>query len=1333
MQKNPTHSIWAICRTLLVIAVLVIQTVKAASVPPKTQGGTQAENLVVGRLFYASYDEGIDADFAKGNPKGESALSPLFLPGVQGNAIVVGGEPGEKQEAITKDNVAQKTPGRNVYYDAAGNIDLHEGSISLWLKPLDWDGSDAGFNTFVHLSHKNDLFLLYKNLSVEQLSFYLEEDNEQGKSMVETVYSIAKWKRGQWHHVVFTWTNLETSLYINGRLVATRKIKIPFRGFDAKRLSIGPGGGWAGSYMGKTLIDEVEIHKNILTQEKITASYQKYAKFSEAFPDFISLGANTVKVDGKIAPFEYSFEGRGLYDLQGFLSLHEGTHFLSYDDKTFYVAARLPLTNSEQNELPRIKLFLLTSGEDRYEIEIGKEGVVALTKNGQKIDAGDAVMAAVSSENSELLFEAQIPFSVLGLSEAPKVGEQWRFNMGVIFPWGEKEVTTAGTLGDMNEYGRYSVIEFNPSAPALRISGFYHAAKKWNEMRVEASRVPAGDAVEMAASSDNTLMYGIRNLKHTLFSKGKSTPYEVPESPFFQNLRDFTLDAMSVTLVKPDGTTTPLYRNSFAYRDKVTPLKVSFLYTLDRKRLSISVEKMAAGSLQVRFVTPDGKEVWRERSPLDLKTRYSDIVFDLDFQKLPPGDYKVFVDHVDDKGKEVEVFSQDYRIPGPDSLAFKPYVDPEADKVPAPWTSPVLRDQTVEVWGREYDFSAGVLARQLTSQNHPILSQPIGIRCNGKLLQPGEGVTWGEKKQEATAVSLQKTIPYDLFDIRTDIKVYFDGYCQVAMAFNPKESTPIIRSLSLEIPLKSDYAELFRDGKSFLAGGSQAGAVQSRMAVNLTDSPFFWIGNEKAGFNWGARNLKGWHNRNHAQDMEIIQEGGETILRLNFVDSPLRFRDERTIHFSFTLTPTRPLDPAYARTRMRRDYGLTSFPWRYFAMPEYENARKEEIDSRAAKVKELYYYLGFMFTSPFHPDWAFFEEEWLDLRPSKAYGDIVGDRIPGVTEFAYTSGSLNSPTFRNWILNTYAKFVEENAKKPLNPKAKSYYFDTGLALNRSINKHQEDTSWTDGFGQKFDSLLLEEYREMALNIYRMIKRADPDSHIMYHQGWYRYAPLQHFTDNLLGGEGVEVEVGNRGNYFDLLTPEVFRATFSPQIWGARMTFLDMTIRMLSQARPEKFARLDIWEEEIAGALKHSYGYCLLHDVDIDDDSRESLPIQQVIWDAQDALGWDAKTRFFPYWDKSGPIRRVSPDSPRVMASAYTHEGNLLLVVLNDTPENQTVSLELNLDALGVQAGIPGKDVWTTKAAVQPLEKHWTQEFKPRELKMILWKAPKEVAAKDAAG
>lgn len=1331
MKKIHTHSLLSICRILLVVVALSMPSAKAASAPPKSQG--EAGNLVAGRLFYASYDEGIDADFAIGNPKGESYLPPIFLPGVQGQAIVVGGEPDEKQVTITKENISQKTPGRNVYYEAAGNIDLRGGSMSFWLKPLDWDGSDAGLNTLVHLGHKNNLFLFYKNLSAEQLSFYLEEDNEHGKSMTETVYSIAKWKRGQWHHVVFTWTNQETSLYIDGRLVSTRKIKVPFRGFDAKRLSIGPGGSWERNYMGKSLMDEVEIYKNVFTQEEVTARYRKHAKFSTAFPEFISLGAHTVNVDGKIAPFEYSFEGRGLYDLQGFLSLHEGAHFLSYDDQNFYVATRLPLVDPDQKALPHIKLFLLTASGDRHEINIGQEGGVTLTKNGQKMTTGDAVTTVISSENSELLVEARIPFSALGLEEAPKAGEQWRFNMGLIFPWGEKEVTTAGTLGDMKEEVRYSLIEFNPSAPALRISGFLNADKKQNETRVEVSRVSAGDSVGMTANSDNTLMYGIRNLKHTLFSKDKSTPYEVQQSPFFQNLRDFSLEEMSVTLTKSDGTTTPLYRNSFSYRDKVTPLKVSFLYTLERKRLSLSVEKMAEGLLQVRFVTPEGKEVWRTRSALDLQTRYSEVNFDLDFQKLPPGDYKVFVDHVDPKGKEVEVFSQDYRIPGPDSLALKPYVNPDADTVPAPWTSPILKDQSVEIWGRVYDFSTGVLARQLTSQNHPLLAQPIGLRCNGELLQPEESLSWGEQKQEATVVSLQKTLTYDLFDIHTDIKVFFDGYCQVAMTFKPKESTPIIRSLSLEIPLKSDNAELFRDGKSFLAGGSQAGAVQSRMDVNLTDSPFFWIGNEKAGFNWGARNLKGWHNRNHAQDMEIVQDGEETILRLNFVDSPLRLRDERTIHFSFILTPTRPRDSAYARTRMRRDYGLCAFAWRYFAMPEYENARKEEIDSRAAKVKELYYYLGFMFTSPFHPDWAFFEEEWLDLKPSKAYGDIVGDRIPGVTEFAYTSGSLNSPTFRNWVLNTYAAFVEQNAAKPINPKAKSYYFDTGLALNHSKNKHQEDTSWTDGFGQKFDSLLLEEYREMALNIYRMIKRADPNSHIIYHQGWYRFAPLQHFTDNLLGGEGVEVEVGNRGNYFDLLTPEVFRATFSPDIWGTRMTFLDMTIRMLSQARPEKFARLNIWDEEIAGALKHSYGYCLLHDVDIDDDSRESLPVQNVIWEAQDALGWDARTKFFPYWDKAGPIRRLSPDSPRVMASAYTHEGNLLLIVLNDTPENQTVALELDLDALGVKAGLPGQDVWSPKAAAPPLEKHWKQEFKPRELKMILWKVPQESAAKDPAG
>lgn len=81
-----------------------------ASQPLESRENGASESPQAQRLFYVSYDNGIDADFAKGNPKGESHLPPEFLPGVQGNAIVVGGEPRDKNLAITKENTFQKHP-----------------------------------------------------------------------------------------------------------------------------------------------------------------------------------------------------------------------------------------------------------------------------------------------------------------------------------------------------------------------------------------------------------------------------------------------------------------------------------------------------------------------------------------------------------------------------------------------------------------------------------------------------------------------------------------------------------------------------------------------------------------------------------------------------------------------------------------------------------------------------------------------------------------------------------------------------------------------------------------------------------------------------------------------------------------------------------------------------------------------------------------------------------------------------------------------------------------------------------------------------------------------
>ena len=93
--------------------------------------------------------------------------------------------------------------------------------------------------------------------------------------------------------------------------------------------------------------------------------------------------------------------------------------------------------------------------------------------------------------------------------------------------------------------------------------------------------------------------------------------------------------------------------------------------------------------------------------------------------------------------------------------------------------------------------------------------------------------------------------------------------------------------------------------------------------------------------------------------------------------------------------------------------------------------------------------------------------------------------------------------------------------------------------------------------------------------------------------------------------------------------------------------------------------------------------------------------------------------FHPYWRADSGVAQVSPGSERVLASAHSREGNLLLAVLNDTDEPQEITLALDLDKLGVAAGAEGSDVWEPERSYV-LSPTWRDTVPPRGFRMILW-------------
>jgi len=85
-----------------------------------------------GLTFYASYDDGLDADEAAGDATGTAEGNPEFAEGHSGRGLVVGDLDGSA----------------GVRYATASNFNFVRGTISMWVQPLNWRGDDAENHLF---------------------------------------------------------------------------------------------------------------------------------------------------------------------------------------------------------------------------------------------------------------------------------------------------------------------------------------------------------------------------------------------------------------------------------------------------------------------------------------------------------------------------------------------------------------------------------------------------------------------------------------------------------------------------------------------------------------------------------------------------------------------------------------------------------------------------------------------------------------------------------------------------------------------------------------------------------------------------------------------------------------------------------------------------------------------------------------------------------------------------------------------------------------------------------------------------------------------------------
>ncbi len=206
-----------------------------------------------GLLFHASFDDTVVGQGMCGPVSPDHTLGPEpeFAPGRFGQALVCG----------------HTLP--IIHYPTEGNLLPESGTVSLWVCPQNWAGTDGNFHSFFESGGQDSntgWLVLYKYYQFSWLLLrYAVGNSDVGMAKA----AATDWQPGQWHHLAATWSRDAMAVYVDGELAGEALDPHVFPAV-AETFKLGDDG-WHLPHEGaRTLLDEVRIYAYPLDAERIS-------------------------------------------------------------------------------------------------------------------------------------------------------------------------------------------------------------------------------------------------------------------------------------------------------------------------------------------------------------------------------------------------------------------------------------------------------------------------------------------------------------------------------------------------------------------------------------------------------------------------------------------------------------------------------------------------------------------------------------------------------------------------------------------------------------------------------------------------------------------------------------------------------------------------------------------------------------------------------------------------------------------------------------------------------------------------------------------------------
>ena len=1257
-------------------------------------------------MFQVSYDNNFAAAKAGGDETGDpgilvdyESLNYLLKQGLQGKALQAGVSTDGKKKYFCK-------------YNATNNIAKESGTVTFWLKPQNWDGKNnkPGRN-FFSASGQKSILLIYKFPGAKNMFFLLgpnEKDDNQNWKYTIAEANISDWKVGQWHFICASWNKELLKLYIDGELKSAINLKSPcpnpFETITVGSLS------WPNEE-GETLVDELKIYSEPVNGQIIKDEWEKQrTKIDNNDRPLITLGRSPAAVDGQIRQGEYAFASTGFYNILGRYANTQSKYFLSYDDKNLYVGMSSPVPDEGLKSDAAVRDSAVWE-DDSIEIYINPEinkgisyhfifnskGVLYDAMNDNAVwNAPDfPVVNKINDKN--WIFEAAIPLDILGLKNP--VNKSCLINICRSFAKYKKWTCSSPCRGSYNDVKSFSEITFSPKSFQLDIESLGELGNGNADVCITLKSMERDKATVKLDLSANKSSVATLNQSYEV-GAGKDIKVEMKKDKFSRNgnfKAELSLDSVG-----------NVYKGDFSFC-RIIPFEVSFIYTKIKDRImNIAVrhlqEPLPGEFIMVTFFdSKESKVLQKKQNPGGLSYQIP-----VDISKLPPGPYTIKTSYLNSIGDTLFEYIQPFN--NPDS---KPVWENNnigiSDRVPPPWTPMKVTGSAVSCWGHNYIFNRSILPEQITTHGKDMLAGPVSL----KLIRQGKEY-FPEKSSNRilmakdTEVSMEGCAELNGFKLKSSIKIEFDSFIWVDLEIIPNHGDMAIDELYLEIPLKKEYATLVHNciknyDKMNKGANTKTGFLPANgWQKNFFDKPAFWIGNDSAGIEVAAEEFRDWAVKDQGKSAEIVTDENSATIKLKIVDHHIQVNAKKKISFAIQATPVKAPVKNWRAERVTKTFNPWYISWtNYLNDPDpelidFKDIKKTFEEHKKINVKVLPYLAGYG-TSPLTPDWIFWSENWAATPPPLGTSiwevpDPDGNEIIK-RQYVYAYVCLNSNSYRDfylWKLNESMKKLDSQGVK-----LKDLYFD--LAVPRLCNNAEHGCGWKSSNGELNSSYNLRGTREFFKRIYTLMRENNPECLIMHHMTEEPITGVLAFSDILADGENYVVEVAKQENYYDILTPGLFRAAFTGHQWGTPSYYIPQFYRSMDICG--KRHRMSFWKTQEANKpINHFLGYLMVHDAK----DWSVYPVLHPdrlnkVWQLQDYLGWNDNVQFLPYWQKDNPVKLKFPLSDRIMVSSYKNGNKVLIAALNDTDKNIEAVISVDF-----------KDLFQNKTtgfkAVNPFEK-----------------------------